>query len=389
MTVGIDAYLQSIDGGLYDIDIDGNGDIKSQDFFDSAILISIFAERRANEAEVLQSHMRRGWIGNEVTPDFEIGSKIWIYEQARLTRSVLNNITAAARQSLQWLIDDNYALSIDVESVLTSNGVALDITIYRPNSKVEHRHFVLWDNTGVEVPARQTYFELTAHGPVDFGPVHGEPIPSFNIFDKIGNPSYAVDVIVYALNQFGGQYSPAISTGKGWHPDSTITIYNDTNNQIVGGGGKGGNGGETSGDGGIGTGGNGGNTFGDYGRNGGHVGEYVITPDPPDSGTPTGGVVDRIPEDGAQGYPAIEMFHPITLMNLGTIAGGCGGGGGGGADGGTGGEGGIHGFQLAPNAGDDGTGTEPGLGGGWNVAIATNENAITYNPEGNLRGGVS
>ena len=352
MTVGIDAYLQSIAGDLYDIDIDENGDIKSQDFFDSAILVSIFGERRANEAEVLQSHMRRGWIGNEGTPDFEIGSKIWIYEQARLTRSVLNGITTSARQSLQWLIDDGYASSIGVESVLTATGVNLNVTIHRPNSKVEHRYYTLWDNTGVAAPERQTFFQLTIPTE-DLGPVDATYIPDYNIFDKIGNPNYAVDVIVYVYNYYAGRGSPAITTGAGWHPDSTITIWNDSGNQIVGGGGRGGIGGETSGNGGVGTGGNGGNAFGFAGSPGAYDGEYVITPTIPDSGTPTGGAVDRAATDGEQGFAGIEMFHPITLMNNGTIVGGCGGGGGGGVDGGDGGEGGVHGFQFAPNSGDD------------------------------------
>jgi phage gp46-like protein len=388
MTVGIDAYLQSIDGNLYDLEIANNGDIKSEDFFDSAILISLFAESRANESEVFQSHMRRGWIGNESTPNFEIGSKIWIYEQARLTRSVLNGITAAARQSLQWLIDDNYVLSIDIESILTATGVDINIIIYRPNSKIDYRYYTLWDNTGVEVPARQTYFELTVPTE-DLGPTDGSRVVGYNIFDKIGNPKYAVDVIVYVFDQCGGVGSPTISTGSGWHIDSKITIYNDTNNQFLGGGGRGGDGGETSGNGGVGTGGGGGNAFGFAGTPGAYDGEYVFTPTAPYPGTPTGGNIDRIATDGEQGFPGIEMFHPITLMNNGTIAGGGGGGGGGGADGGTGGEGGRHGFQTIPLPGDDGGGTDPGLGGGPNFAIVTNGYSIIYNPEGSLRGGVS
>ena len=362
MTVGIDAYLQSIDGDLYDLEIDDFGDIKSQDFFDSAIVVSLFGERRANEAEVLQSHMRRGWIGNESTPEFEIGSKLWLYEQARLTRTVLNGITNSARQSLQWLIDDGYAISIEAESILTATGVNLSVTIHRPNSKVEHRYYTLWDNTGVAVPARQIVFSLTIPT-TDLGPTDATNIAGYNIFDKVGNPNYAVDVTVYIYDYYAGRGSPAISTGQGWHPDSTITIFNASSNQIVGGGGLGGRGGETSADGGVGGGGNGGNAFGFGALPNGVDGSYVSSQTAA-SGSASGGVEDRVAGDGGKGYPGIEMFHPITLMNNGTIVGGCGGGGGGGADGGDGGEGGVHGFQFAPNDGDPGTGTDPGSGGG-------------------------
>jgi phage gp46-like protein len=364
-----------------------SGDIRSEDFFDSAILVSLFAESRASESEVFQSHMRRGWIGNESTPGFEIGSKIWLYEQARLTRSVLNGITAAARQSLQWLIDDDYALAIDVEAILTASGVDINIIIYRPNSKIDHRYYTLWDNTGVEVPKPQTYFELTVPS-TDLGPLDGTRIVSYNIFDKVGNPSYAVDVIVYCRWPFAGVGAPTMTTGKGWHPDSKITIFNDFNNQILGAGGRGGRGGEVSGNGGVGGGGGGANSFGAGGLPNGVDGVYVVNWPTGGAGSPTGGVEDRDAEPGQSGFPCIEMFHPITFMNNGSISGGCGGGGGGSSEGGDGGEGETHGFQAIPREGEPGTGDNPGVGGNWEYAIITNGYVITYNPEGLIRGGV-
>ncbi len=149
MTVGIDAKLTSV-GELYDFSIDSNGDIESEDFFDTAILVSLFAEKRANESEVLNPLFRRGWIGNEVTPGFEIGSKIWLYEQSRLTNSVLNGITTATKQALQWLVDDGFAVSIDdVEAFVTETGINLTVIIRRPNSKVDKRYYTLWDNTAL------------------------------------------------------------------------------------------------------------------------------------------------------------------------------------------------------------------------------------------------
>jgi phage gp46-like protein len=142
MTVGIDACLEEIDGGLYDIQLDSAGDILSGDFFDTAILVSLFAERRANESEVLESEHRRGWIGNESTPGFEIGSKLWLFEQSRLTSTTINGVSSAARQALEWLIDDEFAESIDaVDARIIDGGLGLDVTTRRPNSCVERRFF--------------------------------------------------------------------------------------------------------------------------------------------------------------------------------------------------------------------------------------------------------
>ena len=96
------------------------------------------------------SRKRRGWIGNEHTPGFEIGSKIWLYEQAKLTRTVMNRIEDAARTALQSLVMDGFALSIQtVEVSLTESGVVLELKIERDPSEVETRFFTLWGNTGV------------------------------------------------------------------------------------------------------------------------------------------------------------------------------------------------------------------------------------------------
>lgn len=152
MIVGIDARLKLIAGDLYDLDIISTGDIRSEDFFDTAIIVSLFAERRANESEVAESRQQRGWIGNESTPGFEMGSKIWLYEQSRLTKTILNGIEIAARESLQWLVDDEFAIRITkVKAIATTTGINLEIVITRPNSQVDRRYFDLWDMTALEV----------------------------------------------------------------------------------------------------------------------------------------------------------------------------------------------------------------------------------------------
>jgi len=151
MSVGktTDAVLAADSTGLYDFSLDASGDILTEDFFDTAILMSLFCERRAIASEMPASHLRRGWIGNESTPGFEIGSKVWLYEQSRLTRATLNGINSVIKESLQWTIDDNIALEVAASSTLSrNNSITVEVTITRPNSKVEKRYFELWENTG-------------------------------------------------------------------------------------------------------------------------------------------------------------------------------------------------------------------------------------------------
>lgn len=135
--------------GTIDFAVDSSGDILTEDFFDTAILMSIFAERRAIASEMPESRRRRGWIGNESTPDFEIGSKLWLYEQERLTRSVLNGIETVVQEGLSWLVDDLIANSTSVTASIGNPSIRLEISIKRDYSKVEKRFFELWENSGI------------------------------------------------------------------------------------------------------------------------------------------------------------------------------------------------------------------------------------------------
>lgn len=133
---------------IWDLVLDEKGDLANDDFFDSSLIYSILGERRASASEVPESNLRRGWIGNE-DQDFENGSKVWLFEQARITRRVLNGIQSAAFNGLNWLIDDGILINVEVAAVLKDGIVSLEITLFRSNSKVDRRFFQLWENTGI------------------------------------------------------------------------------------------------------------------------------------------------------------------------------------------------------------------------------------------------
>ena len=147
----IDAVLKENPDGVYDISYDSEGDILTSDFLDTAILMSIFCERRANVEEVPESEKRRGWIGNESTPEFEIGSKVWLYEQARLTRTTLNGLQTEIFNGLEWMLGE---IAVDIEKaniIATVNDkgqFVINIPAFRSNSKIESSSYVLWNNTG-------------------------------------------------------------------------------------------------------------------------------------------------------------------------------------------------------------------------------------------------
>lgn len=144
-----DILMTADTAGEYDFSINAEGDITNGDFFDSSMQYSILGERRALASEVQASHRRRGWIGNEHS-DYENGSKIWLFEQEKLTRTVLNGLNSEGINALQWMIDDSFAVgSLASNSTVIGNGVGLFIDIQRPSSRVEQRFFELWNNTGI------------------------------------------------------------------------------------------------------------------------------------------------------------------------------------------------------------------------------------------------
>lgn len=147
--LGIDAVLQRLPNGAYDIQIGPDGDILTEDTFDTAIIVSLLTDARADESEVLESHQRRGWIGNEVTPDFEIGSKLWLFDQSKLTATVMNQVADAAQDGLQWFVDDDLLVAISTEVTVTVDSIRLVVNLQRENGMVDQRFFELWQKTGV------------------------------------------------------------------------------------------------------------------------------------------------------------------------------------------------------------------------------------------------
>lgn len=134
--------------GIYDWDITPEGDFETGDFFDSSLLYSILGERRASSSEVANAYRRRGWIGNE-NNDYENGSKIWLYEQSKLTRTIMGLVESESQVAVQWLLDDEFAKTISSRIIFVPNGLAIELTIRRSASEVDQRYFELWNNTGV------------------------------------------------------------------------------------------------------------------------------------------------------------------------------------------------------------------------------------------------
>ena len=146
MTQSVDVKIIQDDEGVFDIDLDENGDLLIDEGLGTTLRLSIYGKRRATEAEVPVPEYRGGWIGNLLAeiPGFEEGSKLWLLRQARLNEETRNAAKSYIKEGLEWLIEDGLAKSIEVNvDYLSSGKLEALVTI-----DGEPFYLDLWNQTG-------------------------------------------------------------------------------------------------------------------------------------------------------------------------------------------------------------------------------------------------
>jgi phage gp46-like protein len=119
----------------------------------SAVLVSLFTDRRANADDTLPDGGtdRRGFWGDIIAPDQlpegsrrPLGSRLWLLAREKQTDETRHRAEAYAAEALQWLIDDGIAAAVTVRGEWVARGVlALAIAITRPGA-VPERYTELW-----------------------------------------------------------------------------------------------------------------------------------------------------------------------------------------------------------------------------------------------------
>jgi phage gp46-like protein len=140
----VDVKLIRGSDGIYDIDIDDNGDFVLDYGFGTTIALTIFGEQRATEGEVPTPENRRGWMGNTLSdiPGFEQGSRLWLLNQSRMKENTPASAKNYLTEALQWMIDDRLAKTIDINVV--RSGPKLNAEIITDG---ESFYFDIWQNT--------------------------------------------------------------------------------------------------------------------------------------------------------------------------------------------------------------------------------------------------
>jgi len=125
-------------------------DIEVDDGLETAVIVSLFTDRRAEDADALpDGHTdRRGYWGDElpVIAGDRIGSRLWLLAREKQLTPVLARARAYAIEALQWLLDDRVAESVDVSAAFTRPGwLELQVVITRPDTDpAEFRFDYTW-----------------------------------------------------------------------------------------------------------------------------------------------------------------------------------------------------------------------------------------------------
>lgn len=132
----------------WDIDFE-NGDFALTDSLDTALYLSVFAEKRASETQVTVPLLRRGHFTNEfsLVEDYQIGSLFWLYsDQAKNTEANLSLIEGAVNEGISWMIEDDILSDVKVTGTKEGSGIGLEINLTN-KSQNDSNYYNLFINT--------------------------------------------------------------------------------------------------------------------------------------------------------------------------------------------------------------------------------------------------
>ena len=102
-----------------DINFDNFGDIKTSNDIEVSIITALFTDMRVNS--------QRGHFGLK----YDEASKMWLYNQKRITTQTLINLKAEIYRSLKYLENNDYinSLSVDISVEGLNNEIWITIKI--------------------------------------------------------------------------------------------------------------------------------------------------------------------------------------------------------------------------------------------------------------------
>lgn len=128
--------------------------LELEDTLSTAVIISLFTDRRAGRDDVLPLNQtdRRGWVGDEfMADDFDTrvdpwGSILWLCYYTKTTVDVLERSRFGAQEALAWMVRAEMASRIEVTTQWAgalNDRLAVRPRIFQPG-QAEPVYDVLW-----------------------------------------------------------------------------------------------------------------------------------------------------------------------------------------------------------------------------------------------------
>ncbi len=109
-----------------------NGDLAADEGLRTAVLLSLFLDRRAEDDDQVYDGDRRGsWMDQyQDNPNDRLGSRLWLLRRATETAATLQRARTYAEEALRWLVEDGIARKVETEAEWIRPGMlGLRVTI--------------------------------------------------------------------------------------------------------------------------------------------------------------------------------------------------------------------------------------------------------------------
>ncbi|MGH6714754.1 MAG: phage GP46 family protein [Bradyrhizobium sp.] len=134
--------------GSFDLALAG-ADLQTDAGLDTAVILSLFCDARADADEIPDGADPRGYWGDAFAEDAgdRFGSKLWLLAREKQLQSVADRAQEYAQAALAWLVADGIAASVVVVASFPERGaIQIAVAIARPGAGAafERQYQYVW-----------------------------------------------------------------------------------------------------------------------------------------------------------------------------------------------------------------------------------------------------
>ena len=116
---------------------------------ETAVIVSLFTDKRAGEDDEPTEPDRRGWWGDtfSAVENDGTGSRLWLLSRSKEIQENVNLAKFYAEEALQWIVEDKIAESVTVDAKIIRKGVlGLEINIVKPTGVQVIHYQYAWNS---------------------------------------------------------------------------------------------------------------------------------------------------------------------------------------------------------------------------------------------------